>query len=183
MAANDLAAFFHIFGDDITSKWNYSGMTNNTILENSNIGSTTTYIHQNNTCFFFLFTQHRFGRCNGFEDEICDVKSCPFNAFINIFGGCSLPDDNVEICFQRNTRHSNGLTYPLFTIYNIFLRNDINNLLTRKHGQFIHVFVKQIHIVLGNFIFQSLAHQSSAMLHAFNVLSCNTHIDFADAYA
>ncbi len=125
--------FFYIFSYNITTEWNNSRVTYNTILEDCNISCSTTDINQNYACFFFIFTKYCFCRSYWLKDEVYHLQVGFFNTFINIFCSSCLPDDYVKIGFKVVAQHTNWLPDTAFAINYIVLWYHAYYLFTGRH--------------------------------------------------
>jgi hypothetical protein len=56
----DGTAFFDIFGNNSAAVWDHTGMTNDIILKDRNIGCTTTNVNNGHTGFFLFFCKDSF---------------------------------------------------------------------------------------------------------------------------
>ena len=67
------------------------------------------------------------------------------------------------------------LGHALLSINDIFLRDHINDLLTRCHIQVVHIGIEGINVILTDLFIDILADDASMMLQAFYMLTCNTN--------
>ena len=70
---------------------------------------------------------------------------------MNILGCGDLPGNDVKISFHPDTRHTDRIGNSLFVIYRIFLGYDVQDLITGRQYQLVHVADELIDIALADF--------------------------------
>jgi hypothetical protein len=68
-----------ILGDDIATKRNHRRVSDDVLMEDGDIGRSTTDINQANTGFFFLIAQHREAGSQRFQDQVFDFQAGAFS--------------------------------------------------------------------------------------------------------
>ena len=53
-----------------------------------------------------------------------------------------------KLASQSDAAHSDRLLDSLFVVHDVFLRKNVNDLLTRKHHKLVHVFHQRIDVIL-----------------------------------
>ena len=102
------------------------------------------------------------------------------DAPVDVLGGGSLARDDVEVGFEPNPCMTYWLFDSGFAVYREFLRQDVQDLLTRQHFELAHVVDELLYVTAGDFIIGLRADQLTPMLEALDVLPRDAHIDHFD---
>ena len=86
-----------------------------------------------------------------------------------------LSNNNVKVGLQPTAIHSDRFFDFCLSINFIFLWQHMDNFLSRKHYQFVHLLDKLIDIVLINDLLRVCSRDIVTVLKTTNVLTCNTY--------
>src|ERR1035437_1510613 len=102
MTLKNCAALFNIFCHDITPERDHSSMTYNVVIINSYIGCSTTDIHKDNPCLFFIIGKDCIGRGKRLKYHILYCKVCLPDALFDVLSSGHLSDHDMKICFESS---------------------------------------------------------------------------------
>ena len=164
--------------NDVSSVGNYGGVPNQMIVEYGHIGSASSNIYQYNSSLLLFFAEHCFGRGNWFKDNVFDFQLTSLYTLFNIQNITHLPCYDMKIGFHFLACHSNRIFNVRLIVYNVLLGNNRYNLFTGIHLHFIHVLNEIVDVQLRNLsVFSASSRIHSSRLQAFDMLTCNTHIN------
>ena len=99
LALHDLTSLSDVVADDIATEGDDSGVADDAILENRDVGGATSDVDQCDTSFFLLFRKHRSGRGQRLKDELVHLEASFADALVDVLCGGHLSCDDVEIGF------------------------------------------------------------------------------------
>ena len=158
-------------------------MPDDTAVEDGNVGGASANVYQDHASLFFLIAQDRFCGCHRLDDQFDHLQPGFPDALVNIFRCCSLPDDDVEIRFERTSDHPSRKGDAMLAVNAEFLRDDVENLLAGIHVEVVHAVAELIDILLADLRFAVFADHPATVLHAFNVLPGNADIHIFDIHS
>ncbi|MBA7710626.1 hypothetical protein ES703_119571 [subsurface metagenome] len=100
-------------------------MPNTAVFENSNIGSATTDISQDNTDCLLVFGQYCLTAGQRFEDKVFNIYANATNTLNQILDRSYGSGDNVCLYIKPKTVHSYRVFDSCLTINNISPRNNM----------------------------------------------------------
>src|SRR5690554_3217855 len=121
MLSQNAATRCNIIGNYISSERNHRGMTNYTILENSNVRSSTANIHEYHACLFFLLIEYSFRRSERLKNQFMHLKIGLAYTFVNVLCCIYLSGNDMKIGLKANTRVTDGIFDALVIINDILL--------------------------------------------------------------
>src|SRR5699024_10816162 len=86
----------------------------------------------------------------------------------------------MEISFQTNPGHSDRFCDSLFIVHGIFLRDHMQDLITRRQYQFVHVIDQLVDIILTDLIMSIVPGQDPMMTKAFDMLAGDADMHHLD---
>ena len=140
------AALLDVVRDGVASKGNDSGVADDALLKDGDVGGAATDVHQGDAGFLFFFAQHSAARGDGLEDQLVHLQARPLDAAVDVFGSGGLPGDDVEVGLQPHPGVPHGLLDPGFSIHGEFLGQNVQDFLSRQHLQLAHVINELLHI-------------------------------------
>ena len=146
-------------------------MTNRPFFKNRKIGRSSADIEKSNTDLFLFVFQNGITRCKRFEYHIIHMQPGPLNTFINILGCRNKTCDDMHNCFHSDAGHSDWIVNTVLTIYDILLRNHVNNFSIQRQGNALRIFNQSIDIFLRDFIFRPADTDDAAALKTLNVVA------------
>ncbi len=182
MSLQNCTTLFYIFCYNVSPKRDHSCMTDNIIIIHCHISCSSPYIHKNNSGFLFIIRKNSIRRCQRLKDHILNCHICFPDTFLNVLRSSYLPYNDVKISFQTPSAHTNRTLHPGFVIDNKILRNDMYNLFAYIDMNLMHIFDQPENFLFLDFIFISLTNDISAVLHTFNMLTCDTDKHFRKHY-
>ena len=83
----------------------------------------------------------------------------------------------MEVGFQPDTRHSDGLLDTVFIVHHIILGHNVNDLTARWNNHTVHILCKTLNVVDGDLFFLRRPCNATVLNKTADVLSGNSHID------
>src|SRR5690606_24475930 len=96
-------ALFDVVRNNISSEGNNRSVTDDIVVENSDVGCSSTNIDQANTRLLLFVTEDLQTRGKRLKDQVIDLKTRLANTFVHIIEGIRLRSDKMEISFQANS--------------------------------------------------------------------------------
>ena len=127
LTLHDLASLTDVIADDVAAEGNDRGVADDAVLENGDVRCAASDVDQGHACFLFFLGEHRGGGGERFEDELVDFKACLADALVDVLGCGHLAGDDVEVRFEANAAHANGVLDALFVVHREFLGNDVQD--------------------------------------------------------
>ena len=169
-----------VVADDVATEGNDRGVADDAVLENGDVRCTASDVDQGHACFFFFFGEHGSGGGERLEDELVHFEASLADALVDVLGRGHLAGDDVEVGFQANAAHADGVLDALFVVHSEFLRNHVQDFFPGLHHELVHVLDEGFDVVLADFRFEVLPGDESAVLQTLDVLPRDAHVHQSD---
>ena len=156
-------------------------MPNDPVFENGHISCSATDVHQYHSCFFFLLAQYGFSACKRFQGDVRHLQTSVLHTAKDVFDGGYLTDHDVEVGFQSSPVHAAWLPCVGLSVDLVFLRKDMDDLLSGHHDQFVDILFQGFDICILNDLVRIGTGDVVAVLEAADVLSGDAHGHLFDA--
>ena len=180
MFLDDGAALTDIFGDHVAAKRDDSGVIDDVIVEDGDICSAAAYVDECHASLFLVIAEDRLGRGDRFENHVFHLQASLFDAGDDVACRSDLTDDDMEIGLELAAEHSLRMTDTHLVVNDVFLRDDIDDLLSRRHVQLERILTQFLDFLVGDLHIRVVTHQHATVLFALDVVTGNTHVHRLD---
>ena len=155
-------------------------MADRPFFEDCDVRRTAANIDQCNTDFLFFFIEDRVARRKWFEHDIANAKACALDTVVNILDCCDESVDDVNACFQANTRHTDRLVDAVLSVDDELLRYDMQNFAVTRQMDFFRVVHQAHDIVCADLAIGIADRYYATRLERLDVITRNAYDNLTD---
>ena len=164
-----------VVGDLCAGDGNHGGVANRTLREDGYISGAAANVDQADAQLSFIIRQHGIAGRQLLQDYLVDREAAAHDAFLYVLCGVYRATDEVDLHFHSHAGHAEGLLDALLVVDDVFLREDVQNLLIRRNSYRSGGVDHPVHILLLHFV---LAYgDDSVRIQALHMAAGNPRVD------
>ena len=178
----DLAVVADVVGDHVTSQRKHRSMADNTLLEDGDVGSAATNIHQCHTGGLVAHVQDCVGGGDGFEYHAFDAQAGFGHGVADVADVAGVARDDVEVGHEAFACHTYGVDVGVefVVVDDVVLGEDVDDFFAGFEHDAVLVFDEAVDVRLLDEAVVFGYHDATLVGAAFDVLAGDADIHFFD---